>query len=315
MNGGENKKGFTIVELLIVVVVIAILAAITIVSYNGIQNRAKASGAAATATQYGKKLALNFQTNNSQYPADTTAVESLLNITLGANDRYIVDNSLSPAQFCLSISKGTLGESYASTSTSIDAVEGSCVMNHSTNPSFETTGASGTHYNATSSINTSWSTSGTSSLQVHSTRTGNGEAIRFIQGGFGSMGAFSAGSSYTFSLDMRSLGAFSINDSNQRVIRFRVDGAGATSISAQLPNGASTQRLVTTGSTAATGTIGVILQVNHWGTSTDPDILVDSVMVTDGTLQYSYGDGESKGWWWTGTPHQSRSVGPAKVLN
>ncbi len=35
-----QSKGFTIVELLIVIVVIAILAAITIVSYNGIQNRA-----------------------------------------------------------------------------------------------------------------------------------------------------------------------------------------------------------------------------------------------------------------------------------
>ena len=36
-----KQKGFTIVELLIVIVVIAILAAITIVSYNGIQTRAK----------------------------------------------------------------------------------------------------------------------------------------------------------------------------------------------------------------------------------------------------------------------------------
>lgn len=36
-----RAAGFTIVELLIVVVVIAILAAITIVSYNGIQERAK----------------------------------------------------------------------------------------------------------------------------------------------------------------------------------------------------------------------------------------------------------------------------------
>ena len=40
-----QKKGFTIVELLIVIVVIAILAAISIVAYNGIQGRAKVSKA------------------------------------------------------------------------------------------------------------------------------------------------------------------------------------------------------------------------------------------------------------------------------
>ncbi len=36
----KKQTGFTIVELLIVIVVIAILAAITVVAYNGIQNRA-----------------------------------------------------------------------------------------------------------------------------------------------------------------------------------------------------------------------------------------------------------------------------------
>ncbi len=39
----KNQKGFTIVELLIVVVVIGILAAITIVAFTGIQNNARNS--------------------------------------------------------------------------------------------------------------------------------------------------------------------------------------------------------------------------------------------------------------------------------
>jgi prepilin-type N-terminal cleavage/methylation domain-containing protein len=46
MNGGTLKqKGFTIVELLIVIVVVGILAAITIVAYNGVQERARVSSA------------------------------------------------------------------------------------------------------------------------------------------------------------------------------------------------------------------------------------------------------------------------------
>jgi prepilin-type N-terminal cleavage/methylation domain-containing protein len=43
MKLGIRQKGFTIVELLIVIVVIGILAAITIVAYNGVQQRATAS--------------------------------------------------------------------------------------------------------------------------------------------------------------------------------------------------------------------------------------------------------------------------------
>jgi type IV pilus assembly protein PilA len=64
----KNKKsGFTIVELLIVIVVIGILAAITIVAYNGVQTRAKAS---ATQNLVGllTRKARSYQAVTGQYP-------------------------------------------------------------------------------------------------------------------------------------------------------------------------------------------------------------------------------------------------------
>lgn len=54
-NINTKNRGFTIVELLIVIVVIAILAAITIVAYNGIQNRAKTSAGQSLANTVIKK--------------------------------------------------------------------------------------------------------------------------------------------------------------------------------------------------------------------------------------------------------------------
>ena len=63
----QNNVGFTIVELLIVVVVIAILASITIVSYNGIQSRAKTTRSLATVDQVRKKTAV-WNTLLNSYP-------------------------------------------------------------------------------------------------------------------------------------------------------------------------------------------------------------------------------------------------------
>ena len=70
MSGLKQKNGFTIVELLIVIVVIAILAAITIVSYNGIQNRAKISIAQNNLTEISKQLEV-YKVDNGVYPSSS----------------------------------------------------------------------------------------------------------------------------------------------------------------------------------------------------------------------------------------------------
>jgi type IV pilus assembly protein PilA len=89
----QAQSGFTIVELLIVVVVIAILAAITIVSYNGITNRANASGAQAASSSLQKKAELYVADGpTAKYPV------AISNLTTGvpSDKTYLTPVSLFP---------------------------------------------------------------------------------------------------------------------------------------------------------------------------------------------------------------------------
>lgn len=80
----RGLRGFTIVELLIVVVVIAVLAAITVVAYNGITNQAKASAQAQDIAQWKKKSEIHKIEKGISCPEGYIFVYG--NSALGTND-------------------------------------------------------------------------------------------------------------------------------------------------------------------------------------------------------------------------------------
>lgn len=89
MQWAKNKNGFTIVELLIVIVVIAILATITLVSYNGIVGRAKSVAISNSLRNASDMMEIALANNPSQttlpstVKADNDVVLSLANSPAG----------------------------------------------------------------------------------------------------------------------------------------------------------------------------------------------------------------------------------------
>lgn len=119
------QSGFTIVELLIVIVVIGILASITIVSYNGIQDRARTVRIISDLRSAATQIQVDYANDNA-YPATIAAANdgAGLDASPGTTYRYSVNNTTNPQTFCLSATEGTF---FYSMTESTTPTAGSCV--------------------------------------------------------------------------------------------------------------------------------------------------------------------------------------------
>ena len=104
----KTRSGFTIVELLIVIVVIGILAAITIVAYNGIQSRGRDADRVSDMNALKKSLAL-FHAEKGYYPA----VNDMTSLTFRRDTLKIPEGIVNPPG-----TTNTIGYCWANTPSS-----------------------------------------------------------------------------------------------------------------------------------------------------------------------------------------------------
>ena len=310
----KKQTGFTIVELLIVVVVIAILAAITIVAFNGIQNRAKESALQSSAKQAASKLMASAVKSGEIYP-EPADFNTVAGVTSDVNTTYTYIPSTDRKNFCVSatnVSNSAL--SYGVTGHSGGTMPGQCTTNLVNNPGFEA-GVSGWSYNiaATSGQSTDWAASGTYSLRIVPSTTGQDTFARL--GGQGNMLGLAFGETYTFSATSRSAAVQTgtLDNRARRMVLYSWTNttSGSLGDSVAMPNTVGTLSQSVTFTVPATIT-GIELRLYNGATNSAANMIYwDNVMLTKGSTKYQYSDGSKKGWFWDGSDGASASIGPA----
>ena len=326
----SKVAGFTIVELLIVVVVIAILAAITIVAYNGIANRAKESAAESSASQAMRKILSDAVLKGDVYTSDIASLG-----LSGANGvKYQYTLSEDGKGFCVTATNNDIS-AFAAKSFSYNggtvldqstATSGACpghaagggavITNMIPNPSFETTGYTGWIGSAaslaTSPLNP---TSGTNSLRATNSGTGSTGDARLSTGSLTSFAAgMEAGKTYTMSakvtIPVAPTGGYS--RAPGILLWYSTNGTSWTN---EVPGPkapvAAGSYTVSYTFTLPSNATGALLGLGASSSTANQQFYYDSIILTEGSTVYNFADGSTPGWVWTGTVGNSISRGPA----
>ncbi|MBC7869011.1 prepilin-type N-terminal cleavage/methylation domain-containing protein [Candidatus Saccharibacteria bacterium] len=311
------SHGFTIVELLIVIVVIGILAAISIVAYNGIQSRARAAAVSSALEQTGRKLAL-YAVDNNSFPIDLATVG--ITSSGGTSYQYSVNNSVTPQTYCVTATNGTT--SYKASSAATAPTSGGCaghgqggivaVTNNAKNPYIKsgvTVGWSGYNPLGGQAFSTSPSSNGIRGawrMTSGPAGIGSGSTTGYEYQGTGII--VTAGSTIYPSIYAQASqsGIYTVNCQffNGTVLTGNCP-PNNTNLSAntwvRLSDGAVTVP-------AATDRMNIRAQYVS-GSSLVAGDWIDVTMVS--TAQGGYADGDSLDWIWNGAPNNSTSTGPS----
>jgi prepilin-type N-terminal cleavage/methylation domain-containing protein len=315
----QKHKGFTIVELLIVVVVIAILAAITIVAYNGIQNRAKLAAIQSDVSNAVKQLE-NIKTTDGSYPA--TQALSSLKASGGNTLTYTAYNSGNG--YCVQYKRDSV--SYYATNV-VQPKEGLCgpVTNIAVNPSLELNsnlwaarwfGGTGEGTNA---VNASGALCGDRGWRKTWTTAGSFQDIGFQ---YTVSSGVVAGKTYSAAASVRA----SFPTTNKIWIEWKNSGGttvGTNAISEAFPSPTvnQTQLLNIMATAPANATSAAIIWGPYPEQNGQPGMGLnipvgatvdgDCVLFAESNYPLKFADGNSTNWDWSGAIHQSNSFGPA----
>jgi len=308
----RTKQGFTIVELLIVIVVIGILAAVTIVAYNGVQNRAKVAAAQSGVSQASKKIMAFAVQNSDAYPI--TLAEAGVQNSGDTNYQYTVNNNSTPRTYCVTATVNTTNYWISNASTSPSS--GSCpghgvggippITNLVLNPTLETNNLG--YNNANSAVFSRVANTMLGGTYLGQVVLASGGVVPSGVGIYtaGNLSGTAANSTYTLSVDVYS--------DTARTIVLSVQGSGVvggTNTSPDVIFTAGQIRRVSITFTTSDWSSGSAVLAYLIRTSTTPGTLYfRNLSMYAGNVSYGYADGNSPGWAWTGTPHASTSTGP-----